>query len=296
MKITNPSGLPDVIVRMAQADTDKHKPMDGVLSVTELVSSPRIYQLNKRHDERMEDDVQERIDMLFGTAWHKALEEHKSEDELAEQRYFHDMEPCRISGQVDLYDPKTQTITDHKTAKVYSYLLGDNKNYQQQLNCYAYILSKNGLPVKRIVLFWTFKDWSWRTAAKDPDYPQKKSLVQEIKLWTMDEAETFIKERLSMHVAQNDTPDDELPECTAEDMWERPLTFAVMKYKNVRALRVLDSKNAADKWIDEQNIATGLRVEERPGERVKCEQFCVISKNGLCNQYKKYKEAKDGTR
>lgn len=294
MKITNKSNpsLPEVIVRMAQAESEKHLPVEGTLSVTEICSAPRIYQLRKRHWDTLEEDVQDHIDMLFGTAWHRALEVHKGRDEIAEERYFCEVGSHKISGQVDLYDPATKTITDHKTAKVYSYMLGNHKDYEQQLNCYRYLLAKNDLAVEKIVIFWTFKDWSWRSAAKDEDYPQSKAMVQDIPLWTMDEAESFITTRLAGHFLTEELPDDELPNCLPEDMWEREPTFAVKKAGVQKAKRVLSSEKEAQDWIGNQK---GLSIENRPGERVKCEQFCVLSKNNKCNQHRQYIEKNSAT-
>lgn len=292
MKITNKGGLPGVIVAMAQADVEKHAPKDGTISVTELVSSPRIYQLKKRHWNDMTQDVDDMIDMLLGTAWHKALEGHKGEHEIAEHRFHCDTKPLKLSGQIDLYDPKTKTITDHKTAKVFSYILGDHKDYEQQLNCYRYLLEMNNMDVEHIDIFWTLKDWSWRKVAQDPDYPKTRALTQPIPLWSMADTHKFIQERLDLHHAQGKTPDDGLPECTPEDMWEREPTFAVKKSGVKTAKRVLSSMDAARGWVAEQKSITGLSIEERPGERVKCEQFCVLSKNGLCSQHKKYLDEK----
>jgi len=294
MKILNVKGLPSPIVRMAEKDALHHTPKDGVLSITEFVSAPRIYQLKKRHWDTLEEDVNDKIDVMFGSAWHKALDEHKEPHQKGEVRLFAEIDGMKLSGQFDLYDPKTKTLTDHKTAKVYSYSLGEKEEYTAQLNCYRWLLVQNKMEVNRMELFWTFKDWNWRMAAKDENYPQSRALTQEVPMWELDETEAYIKERLLIHKEAEPLGDALLPGCLPKDMWEKEDTWAVKKSGTVRALRVLPSEGEAAAWKFYQHDQKGLSIQHRPGERVKCEMFCILSKNGKCSQWIEYKGANNG--
>jgi len=84
MKITNKHGLPEVFVNLlTRSPYSKGK---AHLSATELLSSPRIVQLKKRHFDDIEEDVSDRIFALFGTAMHSILEDGKTSNAIVEQR------------------------------------------------------------------------------------------------------------------------------------------------------------------------------------------------------------------
>ena len=79
-------------------------------------------------------------------------------------------------------------------------------------------------------------------------------------------------------------PDDELPECTAEERWERPIKYAVKKEGRKSALRVLDSLKDAENYMAEKKLFAKHFVETRQGESVRCESYCAVQP--FCNQYK----------
>jgi len=289
MNITNKHSLPEPILRAAEDSINSHPPRDKSRSVTQLISSPRIYQLNKRHWDDLEQDVTDIIKPMIGTAWHSHLEGFGSDDDVVEWKVQTMVGDWCITGTIDLYNKKTKTITDYKTASVFSYLLGEKKDYIAQINLYRYLLERSTPKpesVSALQLAYTFTDWQWRKNVSD-DYPDAPAKVVPIEMWSMEDTEKFIRERLELHKAAEEVDDGSLPECTDEEMWAKAETFAVKKPGRKTALRVLSSRTEAEDWIGTQN---GLTVEHRPGERTRCERFCILSKNNKCSQWAKFAE------
>lgn len=106
--------------------------------------------------------------------------------------------------------------------------------------------------------------------------------VIDIKMWSNQERETFMSERLNEH-AEADTSamlGSLIQKCTPAEQWRTQETFAVMKKAGVRALRVFDTKDEADKFAAE----TSNVVVTRPGYARRCHEYCDVSK--FCQQFK----------
>ena len=103
-----------------------------------------------------------------------------------------------------------------------------------------------------------------------------------------------MKRRLNLH---NETffaihAGGSVPECTPEEMWEKPEAFAVMKEGGARA------RSVHDKLVDAENALLSAKqkakkneqffIEHRPGVRTRCEGFCQVAP--FCDQFKTYKQ------
>jgi len=268
---------------------NSHPRKDKTISVTRLVGSPRILQLTYRHWDCLEQDVVDILKPMIGTAWHAHMAKFAGKEMIIETFLSAKIEDWTLNGRFDLYNPKTKTLTDYKTSSVFGYLLGEKAEYTAQLNCYRYLLEKNNYPVKHLELAYTFTDWQWRKNVSE-DYPDAPAKVVPVEMWSMEAAEVYINERIFLHMRAEGLNDDSLPECTDEEMWSKPDTWAVKKPGRKTALRVLHSEEEAREWIGDQK---GLTVEHRPGERTRCERFCVLSKCGKCSQHNEYLEKND---
>jgi len=80
--------------------------------------------------------------------------------------------------------------------------------------------------------------------------------------------------------------DGELPDCTAEEMWEKPTVWAVRKTGNKRAHSLYETEALASSALAE--LGDKYEMEVRPGERTRCTNFCPV--NTWCQQYKQYVE------
>jgi hypothetical protein len=251
---------------------------DADYSVTELLNSPRQVWLQRRHEEELEIDVSELLSSWEGHLIHDAIE-------MDTPRVIVDFDGVKVSGKADWITP--DSITDFKTTSVWSIVHGSHlKKWIQQLNCYAYLY----YPDKDVDLYVEFycTDWQRSKALQDSDYPPKQGRIQ-IERWSKAEQLAFIRARLQEMESQRYIADELLRSCTAEEMWQREDTYAVMKGDQKRALRVFSTAEEAVDFAQFHKDRRQLYIQERPGERTRCTNYCAQRK--FCNQYMDYVNA-----
>lgn len=295
-RITNKHGLPQTLVNLASRD--RYSRGAAKISVTELIGSPRIRIMRGRHHEQIVEDVADRLWSLLGSALHYVVEQGADQDHLTEERLFATVKGWRISGGIDLQiadrDPMTQeptsvALSDYKMTSAWS-VMNPKSDWERQLNCYAFLVETvKGLPVTALSINAIIRDWRRKEAQRNPDYPQAPLVVLPIPLWSMAQRTDYVRERVEIHqdAERNDAWNEDLPHCTDEERWYRPGKIAVVKDGRVRALKVFDAgeEEAAEAYAAENKA----RVEVRPGEHVRCEEFCPIS--AWCDQWASIKGA-----
>lgn len=258
-------------------------------SVSQLIGSPRIDILKSRHAQDIEADISDRIWALFGTAIHSLIEQGApgSGWDIAEERIFTEVNGWQISGAIDrqlLPNGKVKLI-DWKVCSIYSVLF-QKPDWEYQLNSYAYLVEREKkMPISELEVCAFLRDWRRADAKRDRDYPQSPIHVVHVPLWSYARREAYVLDRVRRHQAaemQSDL-DLELPECTDDDMWTRPASWAAIKIGNKRASKVFASKEKADEFLRGK---TGYTIEHRPGRRVRCEDVCEVSR--WCSQYAAY--------
>lgn len=288
MKITNRFGLPETIVNVLQRPT--YSKGKAHLSVTELINSPRIVCLRKKHADDIEVDASEMVWSIFGTAVHKVLEHGAGDTHIVEERYHMNVGAYRISGAIDLqtYTDDGITITDWKTTSSWA-VMQEKKEWEQQLNLYALLVDTHSTRiVTKLQIGAIIRDWKRREAERDPAYPQAPIQMIDIPLWSYEGRFEFARELIEAHAAAELAQEmgDSLPECSAQDMWERPTRWAIKKTGAARARSVHETAQEAEAKLAE--YGKGYELEVRPGERVRCETYCSVSQ--WCDQFKRYKE------
>jgi hypothetical protein len=282
MKITNFHQLPESIISALHRPT--YSKGDAHISCTELLNSPRIVQLKRKHWEDIEQDASEMVWQLFGSAIHHILEHGKGENHIIEERLFAEFSGWVLSGAVDLQTVTSDgiQISDYKTTSAWA-VMNEKADWTYQLNIYAHLIEKvKKIPVTGLSIVAIIRDWSAREAKKE-SYPQAPIVTIPITLWPAEDREQFIQSRLTAHSSAMFEADTEgkLPECSSEEMWERPSSWAIKKEGGVRAKAVYSTKEEA-----ELNLTKGYSIEFRPGERTRCRSYCQVSK--FCNQYQTY--------
>lgn len=298
--LTNEYGLPQILYdAMSIKDYDPVGASD--YSATSLISPPRIVQLNKRHKDEVQEDVLDWWARFKGTAIHSALEKGlKPLDDryIIERKITRFDKPegatedkfRRVVAKLDAYDKETQTLSDHKTTTTFIHGNEMKDEWINQLNINAYFLEKDGYSVKNVAINAIYMDWRPTAGRyKDEKYPAIPCYEFLTEAWPMEKREQFYKERLALHVAAEDLSDEDLPECTSEEMWEKAGCFAVYKPGAQKATRLCPSREDAELYIQAKGL-TGYKIEDRPGERTRCERYC--SCRDFCSQYKKYIESK----
>lgn len=286
MKLTNKYGLPETFMNILARPT--YNKGGAHLSATELLSSPRIVQLKRRHWDDLEEDVSDKLFAMLGTAMHNMLEHGKGDNHIIEQRLHANVEGWDISGAIDLQivEPDGVIVQDYKTTGAWA-VMNPKPEWEQQLNIYAYLVERvKSTPVKAVQITAIIRDHNKRDAKTKEDYPKAPFKVIDIPLWTYEQRENFIKERIRLHSDAHFAAEtnDTLPACTPEEMWEKPTSYAVRKIGNKRATAVCETHDQAEAKIEE--LGKGYEIEVRPGERTRCAEYCQV--RDFCSQWKDY--------
>lgn len=281
MKITNNLNLPTPLVSLAQQE---YTTADNEYRATSLLKGLRETILERRHGDKVERDVSDMIWLLFGTAVHGVLEGHQEgDDEIKEERLKVKIGNYVLSGQFDLYNDTTKTVTDYKTASVWKIIYGNFDDWRRQLLIYCYMLRQIGFEASKGEIIALLKDHSKRDAKIKAGYPQLPVAVIHFNFTDADfvECKQWLENKFAEIAVAEKLADDDLPICTEEERFNSGAKYAVMKNGRKTALRVLDSMEEAEKW---QSANGGDYVQTRPGEDKKCIDYCSVCE--FCNYYR----------
>lgn len=290
MKYTNRHNIPQEIINAVH--NDSYSKGKATISATGLLQPPRIRLLAQENYEKLTIDVSDEIWKLLGQSVHTILERanENNEDVITEQRMFTVVNDWTVSGQTDSIDVKSNTLKDYKVTSVWSIVsaLKEGKvEWEQQLNIYAYLYKQTtGKTIDQLNIIAIARDWNKNQYLRSGgDYPPSPVTVLDIDLWSDEEQEDFIKQRVSIHQeAEVDyLINDKLPFCTDEERWRRKDTYRVEKKGRKTAVRVLDTQEEADEYVEGHKDSKLLKVVEAKGECVRCANYCDVAE--FCNQY-----------
>lgn len=289
MKLTNIHNIPETFVNVLKRPT--YSKGKARLSATQLLNSPKIVALSKKFEEEIEQDVSDMVWSIFGTAIHGVLEHGKDDNHIVEERLHAEIGGWNISGAIDLQivtGENTVSIRDYKTTSAWA-VMNEKIEWEQQLNIYAWLVETNKrLVVDSLGIVAIIRDWSRREAAKNEAYPQAPVKELPIKLWSYQERQDFIEDRLVAHSEAEFAldADEDLPDCTPEEMWEKPAVWALRKSGNVRAKSLHNTEEEANAALEA--AGKGFEIDYRPGERTRCASFCPVS--NWCEQWRAFQE------
>ena len=277
-KLTNVHNLPAAIVAAVQADPYEG---GGDISCTRLIDAPQIRVLGSKHKDEITVDVSERVFALMGQAVHTVLERAglKEEGVIVEQRLFAEVNGWQVSGQVDRMHIADGTLSDFKMTTVYKQHGSDS--WTRQLNVLRWLAHKNGFRIDRLEVCAIFRDWRKTEAQRNPDYPQAAIQTITVPVWSLEDAEEYITERVYMHQAAS--RGESVP-CTDEERWFSGNQYALTKWGAKRATRVSHDPREFGEVDFEQ-----YSIEVRAGEFKRCEHYCDVRE--FCAQ-----KVKDGKR
>ena len=290
MKLTNEYGIPQTFINVLERPTyNKGK---AHLSATQLLNSPKIVALTRKFEDEIEQDASEMVWSVVGSAIHNFLEQGKDEHHIVEQRIHIEHDGWHITGAIDLQEVEADGIhvKDYKFTSVWA-AMNDKPDWESQLNIYAWLVEKvKKVPVKSVTIVAMLRDWSRRDREKE-GYPKAPILEIPMNLWSMQEREAYIAKRISLHSACEFAieTDGGLPDCTPQEMWEKPTVWAIKKKGNVRAKSLYESEVFAKEALEQ--LGKDYEIEVRQGERTRCANFCPVSQ--YCQQYRDYLSTKE---
>lgn len=296
MKLTNNHALPETIINVIRRP--EYNKGRANMSVTELLNSPRIVQLKRKHWDDLTEDAADMVWSIFGTAIHGVLEHGKGDTHIVEERIHVELDSMRISGAIDLQEvePDGIVVSDYKTTSAWA-VMNEKQDWHNQLNSYAYLVEKaKKIPVKKLQIVAIVRDWNRRDAANRDGYPKAPIVVIEIPLWSFEERESYVRQRISLHgdaFFEMETG-GEMPECTSDEMWEKQTLYALKKDGNIRAKSVHDTRESAEQSLaaatEKAKKGEKFLIEVREGGRTRCESFCQVAP--YCQQHQAYLSTK----
>lgn len=276
MRWTNRFNIDPVISQAVM--TDDYEAV-GDISVTRLVRPPQITYLESKHEDELVQDVTEGLYMLEGRALHHILDLARDKERLQEHRLTVDYNGWTISGRFDVLYRDTNILKDYKVSSVWGHILGGKEDHEEQLNFYAYLAQRSRIRVDELRVVMWFRDWMAGQVERDRNYPQLKVLEHTIPLWALDSQALAFQEKVKLHQLARS---GDYPECTPEERWARPDSYAVMKHGAKKAYRVFEEPALAKAMV--ASMGAEYEVQYRPGENVRCARYCPVL--SFCQQAK----------
>jgi len=254
MKYTNIHELPEPVRLWLELDEyDWH---EGIFSATRIMKPTRMVVLEKRHEDELEVDISDLIAQRYGHAIHDSFEKVIIPNAVQEHRFFTEIEGYKLSGMPDIltYEGEGTIIWDIKSTSVWTYIYKSRlEDYVKQVSIYRWLVMKNvDKSVSRDAkIIYIFTDWSRSKAKKGGDYPPLRIVVEDIRLMSTEDTETYILGRLELIHHHIDNPDVELPPCTRDELWQGDDKWAVMKKGRKSAVKVFDelTRKMRNHWL-----------------------------------------------
>ncbi len=325
MKYTNKHNIPWSVAVWLASDTYDHNKTSNVISATSLMKSIKQITLARRLDlDNVETDISSRAASQIGTAVHTAIEGAWTENlprtmntlgvpekvanaviinptaaELEahsllhqnplpvymEQRSHKTVDGYVVSGKYDFV--MNGRLEDFKTTKTYSYTKKTNDaQYQLQGSIYRW-LNPTIILDDHMTIEYIFTDWAEAKAKADPSYPQQQCLPYSVPLLSLEATDAYIKDKINLIASSVNTPEEDLPFCTSEELWRGEGQWKYYKdpEKTSRSTRNFDNPvDAAARLAKDGYVG---KVVEVPGQ-VKACKYCNAF--DICEQKNQYLE------
>lgn len=196
-----------------------------------------------------------------------------------EQRLSRRLDKWKITGKFDFIGEGK--VQDFKSTSTYTYKKQTNSDkYMQQGSIYRWLDPKK-ITQDRMDIHYIFTDWKGALVKTDPAYPPKRFHTQSFDLMSLNETEAFIARKLALIEQYWDAPEDEIPECSDDELWRSEPQFKYYKNpeKTQRSTKNFETKqDAYIRLAEDGNVGI---VKEVPGQVTAC-KYCPAF--GACTQ------------
>lgn len=275
--LTNELNLPQPFV---EAASGSHERKPSRYSVTEVLGGTCEAVLKRHHS--AEGDVADRVWAIFGTAVHKVLQEAQAAPEQLQENWLSvPVGEFELSGIFDLYDAKTETVTDWKTCSVWKTQVGDFEDWREQTLLYCWMLNQVGLPAWHGDIVAIMRDHSKRKAMFEKGYPKHPVLrigwdfTEDDMARAGEHVRSWFRALSAQLRDYEEGGDEALFPCPIEKRWHKPDKWAVMRSGQKKAVRVFDDEDKAVEYMGDDKE---LHIEFRKGEDTKCQSYCEVAR------------------
>lgn len=196
-----------------------------------------------------------------------------------EIRSYKEIMGFKVSGKFDFV--AEGRVEDFKSTSVYTAMAGNkDDDYKLQGSIYRW-LNPEIITQDEMAIQFFFTDWARNQAKSNPKYPQKPVDQKIIPLLSIEETESYVRNKLQQVITHSKTPEENLPLCEDKDLWRTEPEYKYYKnpQKMNRSTKNFDNKlDAYKRLTDDGNVGI---VVEVPGQVNAC-KYC--SAFPLCTQ------------
>ncbi len=188
-----------------------------------------------------------------------------------EQRLKKTMGKWTITGKFDFIGEGI--VQDFKTASVWSYQKQVNASKQTLQGSIYRWLDPKLITADEMHIHHIFMDWKQGMVRTDPTYPAQRFKRQIFPLLSVKEVDNYIRRKVDEIETLFDAPEEDLPECDAEDLWRSEPVFKYYKNptKTARSTKNFDNKHDAQlRYVEDGSVGF---VKEVPGQVTAC-KYC----------------------
>ena len=301
-KIISEKSLDDIIIlnRVAEMERERYK-KSGDYSVTDLINPPRICHLKKRYGHLVKPPLEGTIASMIGTAIHEYYEKylelwcdkHDYAGYALEEQVQVECRGRKISGRYDIRE--FNQLYDLKSIKVWKLIFDPClEEFHKQQNLYRLLIKMDkGVEVSKLNIVAIYKDWQEGNALRDRHYPQQQMVEYGLSVWSLEDTEKLLNEKVGELIRCEELSDEELPVCSRDERWERhpggeTIHFGILKNRKAkRATKVVRGGTLDEALV----VARGLRgmtadsvIEIRYAMPKRCQKYCDV--NEYCSFWK----------
>ena len=269
--------------------------MGNDVSVTELMKSPREVHLKNRHRPAVAvSGLDNLVPSMTGSGLHDQFQRHLRKENNVngtwqiERRLLTVIDNVRVSGRFDaLYN--NERLYDVKVTRAWKFEKGDYSEWETQLNCYDFMLWKDGIDIKDLFIMGIVLDWQAGQVWKQ-GYPASRILILPMTRWSRTRQELYMHTRVAAWKGALSLSDSKLPLCTASERWaNKPVWKLFRTSGQTRATKVFPTEDRAKKYMKacmtKDTKWANARVEKHQEDGwKKCDSWCDV--NQFCDQYK----------
>lgn len=189
-----------------------------------------------------------------------------------EQRHSKQVDKWTVTGKYDFVGEGR--VQDFKTTSVFSYKNQTGASrWAQQGSIYRW-LSPELITQDEMEIHYIFTDWKAAQAKTDPSYPPKRFHSQRYSLMSVSETDAFVRRKLALIEQYMDADEQDMPDCTDEELWRSEPVFKFYKNGDVTAKR--STKNFStyqEALMYRTSVGNVGAIKEVPGQVTAC-KYC----------------------
>lgn len=204
-----------------------------------------------------------------------------------EQRGTKQVKGWTIGGKFDIVTEGL--LQDFKSTSTYSWVAGSRDDeHKMQGSLYRWI--HNDIITEDVIrINYIFTDFMKHMANSNPNYPANRIMHKDIPLLSVEKTERWVEEKIHLIEKYWDAPEEEIPECTDEELWRTEPQFkyfsdaSKVDVPGARSTKNFDDMASARIFMAEKGGKGAIKVVE--GQVKRC-LYCPVA--SICKQRERY--------